>query len=87
VGKIFSCNLNNAAIVRLTPAGEDAWREYWMRSRPDGVPDSIRASATLPDGRVRFQLHALFEIFGPLVYMGSRNLPFVDNEVTVETDS
>lgn len=75
-------NINDEVVVRLTPAGEEAWRRYWLKTS-DGVPEVIRTSATLPDGKVRFQIHHLMYTFGPYCYNGSNELPFVNNEIEI----
>jgi len=74
-------NVNDDVWVLLTASGERMWNEYWKLSSPGGVPDAIRKSATESDGTIRFQLHQLMHIFGPALYHGSSELPFVDNKV------
>jgi hypothetical protein len=80
-------NINECVIVRLTEAGEKAWAKAWLPSHPTGVPDVIRRAATLPDGRVRFQMWQLMHDFGPDCYNGSNRLPFVNNEIEFEMET
>jgi hypothetical protein len=67
-------NVNWYAYVRLTQAGRAHWRKclvdlgvpskYWPSFEPDA------------DGRNRFQMWELMQIFGPLMYMGNTSPPF-----------
>jgi hypothetical protein len=84
---LFKCNLNNYAYVRLTPAGERAWAAYWKITCEEGVPESVRSAATMPDGTVRFQLHTLIHIFGPMIRFGNSELPFVKNDLEIDTNA
>lgn len=76
-------NINDYVLVRLTPSGEQQWAARWRRSFPEGVPEAIQKSQRLSDGRVRFQMHELMNTFGASCYNGSRELPFVNNEVEI----
>jgi hypothetical protein len=75
-------NLNDYFIVRLTRAGEEAWAKQWEFARPKGIPDSIKKSATLPDGRVKFQIWDAMHTFGPASYLGAEP-PFEGCEIEV----
>lgn len=77
----MKANLNDYVLVRLTPSGEAQWHYYWTLSHPRGVPSVIRHAQTEADGRVRFQIHEMMNIFGNYTFNGSNQLPFVNNEV------
>lgn len=80
----MTVNLNDYIAVRLTEHGEKVWADDWKDTIYKGtVPDRVRNSATLPDGRVKFQLWYAMQLFGPLCYTGNSNLPFVGNEVEI----
>jgi len=69
-------NVNDIVRVRLTDAGAIHLRKHcalYRCSPPE--PES--------DGRYRFQLYGLMQIFGELHYNGSNKLPFVDNEIEI----
>lgn len=74
-------SINDYCIVRLTKHGEDQWNRKWKISFINGVPETIRKEATLPDGRVKFQIWDAMNTFGEACYNGSRELPFVDNKI------
>lgn len=76
-------NLNDDVVTELTDAGQQAWAEYWKSTHPNGVPDSVKRSATLPDGKVSFKLWEAMNIFGPHCFMGSTKLPFVENTIEI----
>ena len=78
-------NINDYICFRLTEAGEAAWNSEWSMSHPAGVPEIIRQSATLPDGRIRMQLWEAMNTFGPSCFNGSNSLPFVKNEIFFES--
>jgi hypothetical protein len=76
----LTMNINDEIIVSLTAAGEKAWKLYWALWS-DKVPDAIKSSHTLSDGRIRFQLYEAMHIFGSDCYNGSSHLPFVNNAI------
>jgi len=73
---MITINVNDNVWVKLTPAGEALWAEYWKATEPADVPKSIRKSQTEADGWIRFQLHELMQIFGKAMYNGNMHLPF-----------
>lgn len=81
-------NINDQVIVRLTPDGERLWAEAWNKYSDNGgkVPRAIEIQARQPDGSVRFQMHELMHIFGPVCTNGSRQLPFVNNEIKISEE-
>lgn len=79
----ITANLNDYILVRLTDAGERAWEKYWKVTHCNGVPGAVRDAATLPDGRVRFQLWTAMHIFGSVCHLGIGTSPFVANEVEI----
>jgi hypothetical protein len=78
-------SLNDYFLVTLTEAGERAWANYWATTHPKGVPNEIRKANTLSDGRVKFQIWAAMNIFGPDCYMGNNEIPFVNNKIEIVT--
>jgi hypothetical protein len=85
-------SINDYCVVRLTEAGEAVWARHWGQSGQTSVPEAVRSSATLQDGRVRFQIHELMNIFGSALYLGSMEHPFdgllefIDSRGTNETN-
>lgn len=82
-------NINDNVWVRLTSEGEKQWASYWNVFSNNGgiVPRSIQKSQREVDGRVRFQMHEIMNIFGPECFNGSSRLPFIDNVIEIETIS
>lgn len=78
-------NINDEIIVRLTKHGERMWAAHWNRYTDYGakIPWAIEREARQPDGRVRFQIHELMNIFGLACYNGSVTLPFEKNELEI----
>lgn len=72
-------NLNDEVYVRLTTHGLTQWASYWMNTSAEGVPKTIVEESTELDGRIRFQLWELMNIFGQSCYNGSSELPFENN--------
>jgi hypothetical protein len=83
----IEANINDQVLVRLTPFGEKLWVKKWeetvrVMELPKGkVPDAIREANVLKDGRVRFQMWDLAATFGPYLYNGATDVPFVDNKI------
>lgn len=66
-------NLNEIVKVTLTEAGLRRLREHYAELRHDMRPPQPQDVA----GRsVEFQLHELMRIFGPMLYVGSDDIPF-----------
>lgn len=69
-------NINDMALVTLTPEGELQLR-YEFRVWPNAAPKPEA------DGRYRMPLWDLFSTFGEACRMGSRPM-FVNNEIEIE---
>lgn len=81
----LTVNMNDDIRVRLTPAGEKQWEKYWNTNpfwSEHIVPPAVRKAATLPDGRVHFQLWHAMEVFGSMLYNGCE-IPFENNEIEI----
>ena len=73
--------INDYIYVRLTEAGEAAWKRHWENVSPQGVPIEIRKQAEASDGRLRFQLWEAMHTFGPDCFNGINRIPFVGNKI------
>ena len=67
-------NLNNCALVKLTPNGRKIWLDYW-RPYSGGKEEQMLDDATDAEGYFREQLWAIMQVFGPHIRMGC-NPPF-----------
>lgn len=77
-------NLNDKAIVTLTPHGhERLLKSYLSHSSDVMVVQMLVDSHKESDGRYKFQIWDLMSTFGPDCFNGSNRLPFVDNKIEV----
>ncbi|WDL97809.1 hypothetical protein [Alicyclobacillus sp. ALC3] len=72
-------NLNDVVYVKLTRTGEEILRSECGDSSAATEPDA--------DGVSKFQLHELFTIFGPHMYVGMSSVPFKSNSIILTGDS
>lgn len=70
-------NLNDQVEVTLTDFGRDCLREWCAELGVTPAPREMRP------GPVKFQLWFLMQVFGTEFYMGARDLPFENNEITI----
>jgi len=75
-------NINDKATVRLTEAGKRILRDHHA-----GLPADLREyfrPRWETDEPVEFPIWDLMHVFGPALYMGAPEMPFVRNEVEME---
>jgi hypothetical protein len=78
-------NINDYALVRLSPTGEEAFRKAWdCVSHVPSINVDAMLRRTDSEGRLRFQIHDLMHTFGPVCYLGG-NSPFEGDIEFVET--
>lgn len=70
----YNINVNDEVEVVLTEAGLEHYNESMHNHAA-----SLRSSRKL-----RIQLWELMRIFGPMFIMGSRRLPFEDNNIDIQ---
>ena len=80
-------SINDFVLVKLTPAAEAVWARHWTPTRrllegKSGVPDAVRHTDS--EGRTRFQLWQLMEIFGQEMFMGNPRQMFEQNKIWTE---
>lgn len=72
-------NINDQAIVELTPYGEEILCKYWARvCNISNIPNY-----NLITKKYKTQLWDIMLIFGNYLYMGN-NTPFKDNIIEIE---
>ena len=78
-------NTNDNVYVRLTEAGKRALDKHYedLASSLRPLIFTYHGPQMEPDGRYRFQLWDLMNIFGPSFYSGC-DTPFVDNSIEFE---
>lgn len=82
---MWTINMNDKCLVKLTPFGYAAlnafYEDTWIN--PKERSEAIK-SMHHPDkrGNMSFQLWELFQIFGPVLYMGIKDVPFENNAIT-----
>ena len=80
-------NMNDKCIVKLTSSGrkllEDHYAQFW---KPVEIDETIRVLHKPDDeGNMQFQLWVLFEIFGPHLYLGMPEVPFLNNQIELKS--
>jgi hypothetical protein len=77
-------NLNDKVSVRLTPAGEAIWADWYRAGNPlRSIPDYITKKID-EKGWISFQLWDFMNVFGPALYLGMHAPLFVENDVRFE---
>lgn len=77
-------NTNNPVWVKLTPPGIEQYRKAWSGYPGVSPDDRVREMlAEREQGWSRFQLHQLMNLFGPMMWPGSR-IAFQGNEIHFE---
>lgn len=82
---MLTVNMNDKVLVKLTPFGHEVlnafYEDTWIirKERYEAIK-----SMHHPDdqGNMTFQLWELFQIFGPVLYMGIKDIPFENNAIT-----
>ena len=77
-------NVNDRATVRLTEHGKRILEEYHEPVRLSPKTHAYFRKQWETDGPVEFAVWELMNIFGPVLYMGSTQVPVVNNRITVE---
>lgn len=70
-------NINAKATVRLTPFGLKVWTDKWAEIGYE--PIRLRGGNILET-----ELWDLMRTFGPHLFNGAREMPFVRNEIVIE---
>lgn len=74
-------NMNDPVTVTLTAHGAAVWN-----ARYDGMPiaDKYKPAPNVAGDLITTQFWDLMHVFGPGVYMGMLEVPFLDNALEVE---
>ena len=68
-------NVNEIVWVKLTEHGKSVWKKHWEDLKVPAKHCELRLNW---DGRARFQMWELMQVFGPAMYCGGPNV-FEDN--------
>ncbi len=79
-------NINEYVLVKLTDAGIKHWIKDNDVFEPNGMTDYLLneekvLAKRLDNGYWKFQLYELMQIFGSLMHIGNKNLPFEANMI------
>jgi hypothetical protein len=75
--RLESFNLNNDVYMRLTPTGKKILNTQ---------PYKLSAWKTDDEGYIHIPLWEVMRIFGKEMRMGMSEVPFVNNEIMIDTD-
>jgi hypothetical protein len=85
-------NMNARAEVKLTPYGRKVYRKYISQYRdievdPEKSLEIYKIDKLIENqGVLKSQLWEIARIFGPVLYNGNPEVPFVNNEIRIEEE-
>lgn len=81
-------NMNDIAIVTLTPYGVEILIEYYTKYRFLEIREKQLNIANYNSLTSEFKTHLweLFQIFGKCMYMGNNDIPFKANIILIEEE-
>lgn len=83
---MLTVNMNDKCLLKLTPFGHEVLNAFYEDTRKTRE-ERYEAIKTMhhPDdqGNMDFQLWNLFQIFGPILHMGIKDVPFENNVITI----
>ena len=79
-------NMNDIAIVKLTPYGVEIFMTYHSKYRFLEIRENQLNIANYDSVTSEFKTHLweLFQIFGECMYMGNNDIPFQKNIIFIE---